>query len=429
MLIEFSVANYRSFKDLVTLSMLASSIKEHEEQNTFLFNGLRLLKSAAIYGANASGKSNLIRAMSFMRKFILRSSTEGQIGMAIPVEHFRLSTECDGNPSFFEIIFIHNDMKYRYGFESDQTRVYSEWLFSTDLTASKAKESKLFYREKDSIRVWPKFRVSHDVVSQTRPNALFLSVSAQYNSPSAAVIFEWFSKFNIISGLEFKTYINFTLKQTKQPESKKLIAEFIKLADLDITGIQVEENDIPAEIIEKIVGDFSEEFKMELESAKINKVFTHHKKYNHEGKQISTENFELHRHESDGTQKFLALAGPVLDTILRNGILIVDELDARFHPLLTRSIIRFFHQTANAQLVFNTHDTNLLQKQFFRRDQIWFTEKDKYESTDLYSLVEYKLDNEGSVRKDASYGKDYIAGKYGAIPFLGDFSSLIQADL
>ncbi len=405
MLIEFSVGNYRSFKETVTFSMVAAKLKAKDskldEQNIFNAEGeLNLLKSAAIYGANASGKSNFISAFSFVKSFILSSAKEMQAEELIDVEPFRLDTESEVKPSFFELVLLLEGRKYRYGFEVNSQRVISEWLFYS----ATSKETKLFTRDSGRIILSQGFRDGKGIVEKTRDNALFLSVLAQFNSSVALIILRFISRMGIVSGLHEIGIRKITFSGLQEDENKLEIVGLIKKLDLGIDDIEIEK-------VKKTQG--------------ISQIFfrTLHKKYDSNGHATSTEMFDLDKHESEGTKKLFSLAGTLL-TILKSGrTLVVDELDARLHPLITCAIIRLFNSNEtnpnNAQLIFTTHDTNLLSNTIFRRDQIWFAEKNKQGATSLYSLAEFK------VRNDASFEKDYIQGRYGAIPFIGDFSKLM----
>jgi AAA15 family ATPase/GTPase len=420
MLIEFRVKNFLSFKDVVTFSMVAASISGHEDNNVFPVNKLKLLKSSVLYGANASGKSNLLKAMGFMRWLVLNSSKEMQATEPIEVEHFRLSTETEKKPSLFEISFICDQKKYRYGFEIDKNRVHSEWLFFVP----SRQEAKLFIRENNEITPGVKyFEEGKGLENKTRPNALFLSVVAQFNGEISTKILEWFRDFKNISGIDDKYYMGFTIDQLEDERFKKKFLKYLKIADFGINHVNVEKSKVK-------ISELPERLKLilsgkaldieELEEVSMSVV---HPKYDKNSNPIFTEAFDLEDDESEGTKKFFGLLGPLIDTLNRGSVLIIDELDARLHPFITRFIIKLFNSKQtnpkNAQLIFATHDTNLLTNKLFRRDQIWFTERDKYGATDLYSLVEYK------VRKDSSFEKDYIQGKYGAIPFIGNFEILL----
>ena len=456
MLIQFSVANYRSFRDEVTFSMLASSLKakhpELNKKNLFAAHGgVNLLTSAAIYGANASGKSNLIAAMSFMRHFVIHSANVKEEGDAegIEVEPFRLSTETDTEPSFFEVVFIAKEQRYRYGFEVTAERVEAEWLY----VAPKARESKLFEREGDKITLGEKFKSEgRDLAERTRPIALFLSVCAQFKGKIAEEVLDWFRSLGITTGLMDRdnSMRTFTERMFRDKDSAKAIDTLLTQLDLGIEAIQVEKMIIPTPNLQPLPDDAPEElrrlhnearkFEAALESVQEalgeiadfssgerEVVRTVHRKVGDGDQSNMEELFDLDEHESEGTKKLFSLSGPLVDTLKRGDVLIIDELDARLHPLLTKEIVSLFNDpvrnSKHAQLVFATQDTNLLDNHVLRRDQIWFVEKDRQGASYLYSLAEFK------VRNDATYEKDYILGRYGAIPFLGGMRHLqLQQD-
>ncbi len=424
MLVEFSVGNFLSFKEIVTFSMISSNIKQHTGSHVFESQHYKLLKSSAIYGANASGKSNLFKAMNFAKKFIIKSSKDTQAKESINVENFALSTETEDKPSFFEFIFIQNNIKYRYGFKADKEKIVEEWLFS----AEKIKEKEMFIRNYQDIKVTKSFEEGSGLEAKTRENALFLSVVAQFNGKIAESIIDWLQKFNIISGLE-NQYIHITLEKLNEIKFKDRFSEILKIADLAIEDFKVESKEIDIEEFRTHLQ--SEVVNVIIESepgTKLNKINinTLHKKFDKNNKCIGSEIFELEKQESEGTKKLFSILGPIIDTLNAGSILVVDELDVKIHPLITQFIIRLFNSNKqnpnNAQLVFSTHDTNLLNKNIFRRDQIWFAEKDEIGSTNLYSLVEYKI------RADRIFEKDYLAGKYGAIPFVGTFDFFCEGE-
>ena len=456
MLIQFSVANYRSFKDEVTFSMLASSLKakhpELNKKNLFAAHGgVNLLTSAAIYGANASGKSNLIAAMSFMRHFVIHSANVKEEGDAegIEVEPFRLSTETDTEPSFFEVVFIAKEQRYRYGFEVTAERVEAEWLY----VAPKARESKLFEREGDKITLGEKFKSEgRDLAERTRPIALFLSVCAQFKGEIAEEVLDWFRSLGITTGLMDRdnSMRRFTERMFRDKDSAKAIDTLLTQLDLGIEAIQVEKMTIPTPNLQPLPDDAPEELRRlhnearkleaalesiqealgeiaDFSSGEREVVRTVHRKVGDGDQSNMEELFDLDEHESEGTKKLFSLSGPLVDTLKRGDVLIIDELDARLHPLLTKEIVSLFNDpvrnSKHAQLVFATQDTNLLDNHVLRRDQIWFVEKDRQGASYLYSLAEFK------VRNDATYEKDYILGRYGAIPFLGGMRHLqLQQD-
>ena len=425
MLIEFSVANYRSFKDKVTFSMVAANIvakdKHLDEANVFAVDDeLKLLKSAAIYGANASGKSNLGQALSFMKWFMVNSSKETQSTEKIGVERFRLSTETEDKPSFFEIVFLIDKKKYRYGFEVNRDRVVSEWLFYVP----KQRETKLFGRNYNIIKISKTYKAD-GIQEKTRHNALFLSVSAQFNVKIAEQILAWLTnKLKIISGLRDDNHFIDTVQQClAENKNKEAILCLIKKLDLGIDEVEVQEREITSDILPDI---FPDEFKKLLvkSGGTATSIRTLHRKFDSQGHHTSMELFSLDEQESEGTKKVFALGGPLFDTLSNGKVLVIDEFDARLHPLISRAIVDLFNSNEtnpnNAQFIFMTHDTNLLSNKIFRRDQIWFTEKNRQGATDLYSLAEY------NIRNDASFESDYIKGRYGAIPYIMNLNNLIN---
>ncbi|NCR19336.1 MAG: ATP-binding protein [Microcystis aeruginosa LL13-03] len=424
MLIEFSVGNYRSFKDVVTLSMVAAdeatSNDELDKNNVFKVNqNFSLLKSAAIYGANASGKSNLILALYFMQSFVINSS-KLQITDKINLEKFRLSSETEDKPSFFKIVFHLDNKIYEYSFEVTQERVISEGLSCTP----KTRKTNIFSREKDKIKYSKSLLKGKDVKDLTKKNTLFLSIAAQFNDPLAGKILLWFSRLKIISGSQFENLRQLSLDYlSREPNLKNEIVFLIKKLDLSIKDMSIEVGRTSLDNFHKDIPDRVKNKEFRLDNYIYNSIETYHEKYDLEGRIIGLESFQMNKHESRGTQKIFALLAPVLSALKKSEVLIIDELDSLLHPLMAIAIIGLFNSKItnpkNAQLIFATHDVNLLSNQLFRRDQIWFTEKNRQEATDLYSLVEFDIDN------NASFEQDYIQGRYGAIPFIGDLSKVI----
>jgi len=422
MLVEFTVNNFKSIKDTVKFSMLTST---KDNGNVFSIRSYKLLSSAIIYGANASGKSNFLRALAFMSRFVLNRFKILQSTDKLPHESFKLSTETEDTSSEFEIVFFVGNIKYRYGFELDSENIYAEWLFADE----KGKEAKLFIRDiEENDYVNPnKFKEGFNFFDKKNQkikiakNQLFIWKCDQEDGKISKSILKWFNNFNMIDGMDHQGYINFTMKKMEDENFKNEIIKLIKTADIDIDDISIEEDDIPLEVIEKL--PMPDNLKKEilndggLKSVSIN---TKHKKYDDNGNIIGEVIFELDKEESKGTRKFFAMSAPIIDTLQNGKVLIIDELDASLHPILTQHLIKLFQDKAinkkNAQLIFATHDTNLLKPYNFRRDQIWLTEKDKYGSTDLYSLAQFK-----GVRAKDDFEKQYIQGKYGAIPYLGKF--------
>ncbi len=422
MLLEFKVNNFRSIKDTVTFSMLTSS---KDEGNCVAIRDYSLLKSAIMYGANASGKSNLLKAMAFMGQLVLNRYKIMQSTDLLPYDPYRLSDETEKASSTFEIVFFIDEIKYRYGFETDSEVVYSEWLYADE----KGKEAKLFLRDVEtSDYVNPnKFKEGYDFFTKKdekikiAKNQLFIWKCDQADGEISKAILGWFNKFNMIDGMEHDGYINFTMKKMEDESFRKKIVELVKTADIGINDIQIEEEEMPLDVIAKL--PLPEDLKAKIIAEKGWKSIssnTIHKKFDKNGHAVGNVVFELNEDESKGTRKFFAISAPILDTLKNGKILIIDELDASLHPLLTQHLIKLFHDEdinqKNAQLIFATHDTNLLKPELFRRDQIWLTEKDQYGATTIYSLAQFK-----NVRKQEDFEKQYIQGKYGAIPYLGKF--------
>lgn len=435
MLIQFSVRNFRTFKERATLSLIASNydkeqreIENISDDNKF---NLRILKSAVIYGSNASGKSKFIEALMFMRSFAINSSKDSQKGDKISVEPFRLHNESENEASEFEVIFIYKNVMYRYGFEVDKNKVISEWLYHKPNT----KEVELFYRDYQNFETHPRSFTKGAIgvkLGLIRDNALLLSLAAQLNDSIAINVVDWFENLKTISGLKEEGYQGYTMGKTKDLKHKQKILELLKAADLGIQDIKLEvfdieklPKDLPKEIKDKIINDSKEE-----NTEFFSDVLTSHRKYDNSKNHIDNINFSLDDDESSGTRKFFALTGPILDVIENGYTLVVDELDSKLHPNLVCKIVSLFNSKElnpkNAQLIFNSHDTNLLSSNLFRRDQVWFTEKDKFGEARLYSLADFKS---GEVRKNESFEENYVRGKYGAVPFLGFFDNLIHTNL
>ena len=440
MLIEFSVANYRSFRDEVTLSMVASPLKAEgdklDERNLFAAPGdINLLTSAAIYGANASGKSNLIAAFDFMQRFVKSSHENTKQTGGIGVEPFRLSTQTESAPSFFEVVFVVDEQHFRYGFEVTTEVVVSEWLrvVPERRKVSEFQEDRdeiiLFERNGASIPLHESFEEEGGLLSdKTRPNALFLTVVAQFNGETARKISDWFSSIEIASHwASVKLLMRLSTEQMLSDSGYlRAIKAMIAHLDLGIEAIHVEEwtpstISLPDSIPEEIGTALGVAQELVKRSGK-KEVRTVHRKFGDEGQPVDSEFFDLDEHESQGTEKLFSLAGPLVKALKNGSVLIIDELDASMHPLLTQEIVKLFNDTKSnpnhAQLIFATQDTNLLDHRLLRRDQIWFTEKDRQGASHLYSLVEFKIDN------DAPFERDYIQGRYGAIPYLGNIRQL-----
>lgn len=424
MLIEFSVANFLSIKERQTLRMDATGISDYPER-VFTAGKHKLLRSAAIYGANASGKSNVLKAIAAMNS-ILKTSAQNQSTNAILVEPFRLNTQTVHQPSHFEIIFLIDKSQFRYGFEVDEKIVHTEWLFETKNVQEKA----LFLRQANTIEVSKGYKEGKGLEERTRDNALFLSVCDQFNGLVAKRIFNWFRHVIYTSGVDHDVHRDHLLRLLDAPPIAAILTAIFSKMNFGFDAIGLQKG----EMSEDYLSGFSEEqqrhFQVLLNGKQTVAVKTAHKQYDENNQVTGYVALDLTEDESSGTNKFFDLLAPIYLVLNSSGLIIIDELDAKLHPLLTQAIIRLFNDPEtnpnNAQLIFATHDTNLLSYGQFRRDQIWFTEKDQYGATCLYSLVEYQKEDGTKVRKDRSFETDYIQGRYGAIPYIGDFSKLFQ---
>ncbi len=410
MLVEFSIGNFRSFKERVTLSLEASADDWLEDSHVAAIADRRLLKSAAIYGANASGKSNFLAGIETFRQFVQKSSKESQMGERIPVIPFRLNTATEAAPSHFEIVFLQNGTRYRYGFEATPEMIQAEWLFSQK---DSIRETRLFTREGSIIEPSAEFKEGKGLEARTRPNALFLSVVSQFNGDIAGEMMQWMDRFRGISGLEDVNYLAFTSHLLKEARFAGEIRDLIRRADMGIEDLQTFEIPV-SERLKLLPKAFPEHLRKEvLASPGAFMIKSFHKKFDETNQACETVEFNFKNEESAGTQKFVAMSGPFIHTLKEGSILFVDELEARFHPLLTKSLVGLFNGTVNqtnAQLIYATHDEGLLDSAHTRRDQVWFVEKDEFGASRMYSLAEFK------VRKEAKFAKEYLLGQFGAVP-------------
>lgn len=433
MLIEFMVENYLSFKVQNTFSMIATKDSSMSEKQIVVINDKnRILKNVAIYGANASGKSNLLSAISFMKSFVINSSKESQQGDAIEVEAFKFNTSSEKKSSTFEVVFFRSGTIYRYGFEVNRANVISEWLFARQ----SSRESQLFVRDGQEISIGDKFKEGKKYIESVRENALFLSVCAQFNGPISSEILKWFRNLHVISGLE-DNYVSVTIDILENKDGnlniqKDNLISLIKGMDFGIQDVVLSKNENPniKAVLESLPMKFAEELMEKIrnndahsseDDDKEFKLISHnvstvHRRYDEDKNFVSDQicNFNI---ESRGTQKVFELAGPIIDTMYNGGVLFIDEIQNSLHTKLVLELIRFFinnRLNINAQFIFTTHDVNILSAGILRRDQFWFVEKNKFGESDFTCLVDF----EEHVRKDASLDKDYLRGRYGALPYL-----------
>lgn len=419
MLVQFTVGNFLSFNQKRTLNLCAKGISELKS-NVSTFEPEKLLRSAVIYGANSSGKSNLIKALGMMREVLL---TSVRLNDEDPLYYqpFLLSSETENEPTFFEIIFWQESTRYRYGFQYNLHQIVNEWLFAGKSDKS---EKVLFIRTEDGIAVDSKFKEGKGNEIKTNDNRLFVSLVAQLGGSISKKILSFFNNFNVLSGIEHNDYTGYTMRMlhknlTGSAQSLDLYQK-LKLGFQNILAIESDFN--PTENKDEIPENLKAKLMKDLVGKKQISLKTVHQKYDKKGNVIDIVLLNKETDESEGTNKIIDLSGPIFDTLEHGNVIIFDELDAKLHPLITMRIVELFHNKEtnpnNAQLIFATHDTNLLGEDLFRRDQIWFTEKDELEQTDLYSLSDFILPDGSKVRNDSNLEKNYIRGRYGAIPFI-----------
>lgn len=414
MLIMFRVKNFASFKDEVVLDMRAMSYKDMK--NHVLEAGKnKVVKTLAVYGKNASGKSNLISALYYFESFVYNQffdagnrDDEVDLGDRMPNikrSTFKLGVVADDD-SEFEIIFSCNDRTYQYGFvihdipEEKKYSIKEEWLF--------VDEKMVFDRQQDSISFGKKYENELKSIDKQRQDRLYIGVLDYFAEGEVKHIVDEFKtylkhKFNVHFELILEgsvkgivSGVSFSKRIVEDEEYRKTIEKFIRVADVGIVGLSIEEN--------------KDERTRERNPYKVKTI---HNVFDDNGKVVRQEKFELNM-ESSGTNRYLSFIQYILNIIEDGGVFIVDELSARLHPILTKFIVDLFQSKRNkeAQLIFTTHDISLMNRKQFRRDEIAFVEKNQKGESTLYTLADIKA------RSDASFAKDYMAGKYGAIPVL-----------
>jgi hypothetical protein len=422
-LIQFSVENYRSIRERQTLSMTASRyFKDLEDSNTF-DAGLgsdfpRLLRTAVIYGPNAAGKTSLVQAMNFMETLVLSSAKDMQAGEKLGVEPFALSASTRQAPSEFEIALIEGGVRYQFGFCATKERVTEEWLFAYPNGHLQKWYQRVYDPHSDSyaFKFSPSFtggRKRSDWKSQTRPNALFLSTAVMLNNEQLKPVFSWFQERVATVGTvnSFVTSSYTSRVCIEDTELRRRVVDFLNVADLGVEDIKVSSRRFSAEFLPD---DMSPALREDVLSRMKDRTF-HDVTFLHKDPDTGEVVGLDEEFESDGTRGLYAFAGPWLDVLDHDRVLIVDELDTSLHPLIVHQLVRLLNQhNSKAQLIFTTHDTSILSQRILRRDQIWFVDKGPKKATKLYSLADF------SVRDQEAIEKGYLAGRYGAIPFLKD---------
>jgi AAA15 family ATPase/GTPase len=431
MLIECRVQNFKSFNSEQVLNLVSSSAtrENYNDENVISFNKFgvgSVLKSAAIFGPNAAGKSNFADALHSLKTIVLFSLRHIDQDLVIATMPFAIKHDYYDIPTEHEVTFVVNDVLYRYGISIVERLISEEWLYQTVST----RETLLFHRQGQKIefnqrsfseaKQFVKKEVDEYWVQQTKENIPFISVLAQFQGKISSQVIDWFSGLNIITGVSDDGVKEFTINLYQDDEDFKKWALNI-LSSMQVQGVEVveEEEAFPVKDASKFpeLMEVAEKLGSFLKNNPIkNKKLRIVKELDGQGYVLP---IEL---ESDGTKRIIYFLGVLYDTIKNNKVLIVDEFDSKLHSLLSEYLIGLFHRSSEhrSQMIVTCHDTNLLNRQIFRRDQIWFVDKNDRHESELYSLLEYK---EYYTRKDNNYNKDYLAGKYGAIPL---FSSVEQ---
>ena len=405
MLIRFSFKNFKSFKNENCLDMEATSLKEHEYNVAKIDNG-EYLKVSAIYGANASGKTNVLQAFDYMKKRILVSDDSKKNS---PIDEENVySFMINNDPIALEVeILAKNNKIYKYGFELVKDNIISEWLYEKRVN----KFYSIFEREKNNVKNIRNNKIT--MLANIDERTLFLNIYSKIdrNNEDFSSVYDWFvnSTYLDLGNPNFERFINnrVSLKILSDENYKKELLKFIKTFDSGIEGIKTTPDSIEAVKSNNGIID----------------IEVIHRGENGELKALP---FYL---ESNGTRKMFHLFDFFMDALKNGMVLFVDDLDTKLHPLLMRYIINLFHNSdtnkGNGQLIYSTHDTVNLNKETFRRDEIWFAKKDKEGISGIYALSDYILEDDKNsgkkVRNDATYNKDYLTGKYGAIPVLKEF--------
>ena len=422
MLVEFRVTNFRSFRDEQCLSFCASAHDKGEDEIHCIATqhsaAPKLVRSAVIYGANASGKSNLIFALMTMQQMVLNSTRLLEPQYRELYTPFLLDQESRKQPTAFEVTILIDGVRYQYGFQYDGERIVAEWL----LVYKTSKAQRWFeyhYNHETRKNDWEPFSVHFKGEKKgqgelwkasTAVRSLFLTQAAQSNSQLLQPLFNWFANDLLVLPARAEFNLLPTLHRLEDPQYKKWVLELMNAADIHISDIKVENRN-------------SQQVEFKLESGKPPEL----RSFEGELPDVAfchttsdgIEQWFDRRFESFGTLRLLSYAAPLLDAIENGKLLVVDEFDTSLHPLLTRYILHMLHKPHlsknGAQLWMTTHDTSLLDPELLRRDQIWFVEKKNDQTSELYSLLEF------SPRKNDAIERGYLQGRYGAVPFISEF--------
>ena len=425
-LLRFTIENFRSIAERKSIILMPMTIEDEPRSNVVKVGNIDYLRTIAIYGANSSGKSNLIQGLKSMENLVL-NSVKINDDEELLYDPYRLNASKENTPTLYEVDFITDDLRYRYGFSNTDKRIYDEWLIRVETSGD---EQKLFIRTVEGIGVNEElFPEGRDLESKTNDNRLFLSVVGQLGGDISKSILHFFKQgFHVLSGLDTESYEPFTKiyldKDFPGCSDMKQFFLRVQLGFKDVLSSthMFDINDFPKGLPKKL----KEKLTKELEGKKQLKIVSLHGIYDDEGNMIDTKDFDFAKMESSGTRKLFDLAGPIFNTLNLGTVLVVDELDAKMHPLISQELLTLFNDPVRnphgAQLIFTTHDTNLLSSHLLRRDQIWFTEKDEQERTDIYNMMQIILPNGTTPRSDGNIERNYIQGRYGAVPYIAPYA-------
>jgi uncharacterized protein len=416
-LIRFAVENFRSIRDRQEITLVASSLKDLDQGKIPVKSlGLDLLRVLAIYGANASGKTNVLRALEYMARAVISSQRHWTPSGPIPIQPFRLDPASAGRPSTFEIDIVLEGTRYNYGFQVTSARVLSEWL----LAYPNGKKQTWFRRaaDRETEFQFGKYLLGENRAIQnlTRTNSLYLSAAAQNGHQQLLPIFNWFAnQVDVVNPARRDVLRLSAVRMCDNPAGRATLLRFLSAADLGIVDVDVKERDMDEKFTNAFRIFFTSITDSEPPPDSIPPMPDIHLRHQAvKGKPPIALEFE---EESDGTKALFSLAAPVFHALSTGSLLCIDELDSSLHPILALQVVKTFAQPStnplNAQLIFNTHDTNLLDTDVLRRDQVWFTEKDQTGATHIYPLSDFKP------RRQENLERGYLQGRYGAIPIPG----------
>lgn len=425
MITNFIVENYRSIDGEIRLSFMADTgIKDMDNRGYTTVANTRVLNAKAFYGANSCGKSNVFKAVRMMRGIIIHSVRLND-NETLPYDAFLLSDK-EARPTRFEMSFVDGTDKFTYGFSYTAKQIEEEWLLAK---FPKRSQKTLLIRTQNTIEIDEQnYSEGLSIKEGTIPlnnNRLFISLAAQLGGEISKRVIEWFrTKLNVIFGLRDNDFSRYTKEILHtRTDYKDGILDFISSMDVGFREVTTEQEYIDEKMLPK---GLPVEIVASLKEHPPIVAYAKHSKINADGEVVGMVDFDIEERESDGTRKLFNLAGPIVDTLRQGKSLFVDELDAQLHPLLSRRIVKLFSYAEmnphGAQLIFTTHDTNILSKKLLRRDQVVFVEKTAKTSysTKLTPMMSITLDNGAKPRTDSNYGKNYLEGKYGAIPYFED---------